>query len=191
MKEIGEGWRPLLEEALRLHAHQPPSRYAQLASVRQDGRPANRTVNFRFFLDPGDRLVFTTDLRSAKITQLKAQPWAELCWYFEETREQFRLSGRVEIVGESQDPELDFARLRTWRERSEASRQSVTWPRPGDPRSGGDEFQRPAPVDPPPHFALLILVPEEVDHLELRPHPHRRTRFVREGDAWKAVEVNP
>lgn len=184
-------WRSLLEEALRLHAHQPPSRYAQFATVRPDGRPANRTINFRFFLDPGDRLVFSADLRSEKVPQLEAQPWAELCWYFEETREQFRLLGRVTVVGESQDPELEAARLRTWRERSEASRQSSTWPPPGRPRAGEDEFQRPVPADPPPYFALLILVPEEVDHLELRPQPHRRTLFRRTGEGWEAVAINP
>ena len=29
---------------------------------------------------------------------IRAQEWAEVCWYFTETREQFRLSGKLAIV---------------------------------------------------------------------------------------------
>ena len=30
---------------------------------------------------------------------VKQNPWAEACWYFPDTREQFRLGGELTIVG--------------------------------------------------------------------------------------------
>src|SRR5262245_34049242 len=96
-------WREALDEALGAHAGEPSARYAQLATVRPDGRPANRTVVVRGLLDPGGRPVVTTDARSAKAGDLAERPWAELCWYFPGTREQFRLLGRVTLVGPDDD----------------------------------------------------------------------------------------
>lgn len=29
------------------------------------------------------------------------QPWGEICWYFTETKEQFRLNGKMELLDES------------------------------------------------------------------------------------------
>jgi hypothetical protein len=26
------------------------------------------------------------------------QPWAEICWYFTETQEQYRLSGKISVI---------------------------------------------------------------------------------------------
>jgi len=28
----------------------------------------------------------------------KKQPWAEICWYFTDTREQYRLSGKISVI---------------------------------------------------------------------------------------------
>ena len=90
-------WRHLLEQAIEQHAHLPQARFVQLATIRRDGRPANRTLAFRGWLEPEECLLFTTDLRSAKVRQLGAWTWAEACWYFTETREQFRLLGQISV----------------------------------------------------------------------------------------------
>src|SRR3712207_1197555 len=90
-------WRRLLDRAVQHHTDLPHARFVQLATIRHDGRPANRTLVFRGWLEPDDRLLFTTDLRSAKVGQLRARPWGEVCWYFVETREQFRILGQIDL----------------------------------------------------------------------------------------------
>ena len=38
--------------------------------------------------------------RTYKVEDIQQHPWSEICWYFPETREQFRLGGNLEVVGE-------------------------------------------------------------------------------------------
>ena len=42
--------------------------------------------------------------------QLQHQAWAELCWYFPESREQFRIAGRLTVVGEDY-PDADLRKV--------------------------------------------------------------------------------
>jgi PPOX class probable FMN-dependent enzyme len=180
-------WRDRLESALR-GADEPEARYVQVATVRPDGRPANRTLVFRCFLDPGDRLVFTTDARSAKAAHLNTNPWAEACWYFASAREQFRVLGRGELLIEAEND----TRARLWSGLSEPSRQSFTWPAPGACRAEAHTFDLPAAAAPPALvFALLVVHPDQVDHVDLKPHPHARTIYRSCGQAWSIEAVNP
>jgi pyridoxamine 5'-phosphate oxidase len=93
-------WRSPLSRALHLNRSLVYARYVQLATVRPDGRPANRTVVFRGFLDSTNQLKFITDIRSAKPEQIAHQSWGEVCWYFPKSREQFRLLGRLVLIDE-------------------------------------------------------------------------------------------
>jgi len=185
------GWRRLLDQAMQHHAHLPEARYVQLATIRPDGRPANRTLVFRDWLESEDRLLFTADLRSAKVSQLGASPWAEVCWYFTETREQFRILGQVSVGTDATRGELAAARARSWQEASDATRQSFTWPPSGQVRAAPAAFEHPPPADPPTHFGILILMPAEVEYLDLRARPHLRHAYRLEGQVWTDVAVNP
>ena len=62
-------WRPSLTLALHLNRRSAQARYVQLATIRDDGRPANRSVVSRGFVDGTDLLIFTTDARSRKVAQ--------------------------------------------------------------------------------------------------------------------------
>ena len=53
----------MLQRALKKNSNCRHSRYLQLATVRPDGRPANRTVVYRGFLAESDVLTFVTDAR--------------------------------------------------------------------------------------------------------------------------------
>lgn len=183
-------WRQLLDNALDRHVNLPASRYTQLATIRPDGRPANRTLNFRDWL-PGDELLFTTDARSDKAKHLAANPWGELCWYFGETREQFRILGRVSLIQSNADADIASLRERVWQASSDASRQTFTWPPPGRPRDSDAAFLDPAPHTPPPYFTLLLVAPEQVDYLDLRPRPFLRALYRRAADGWTSEIVNP
>jgi len=190
-----ELWRPSLSLALHRNRQSPESRFVQLATTRRNGRPAARTVVFRGFLGDSPCLSFATDARSEKVAELNASPWAEACWYFPATREQFRLSGTVRIVGpDSSDLAGRETRERVWREMSEPSRLSYTWPDPGRAREPSQPFPTapPDPGEPLPHYHLLVLEIDEVEHLELVGNPQHRWRYHRDDyGRWGAVEVNP
>lgn len=183
-------WRDTLSAQLDRHAHLPYSRFVSVATVRTDGRPANRTLTFRFFLSDG-RLLFTTDTRTDKVPQLAANPWVEACWYFTDSRMQVRISGLMESVEGGENEELQQARLRTWRERSEESRQSFTWPHAGQMVADADAFAKAAPALPPENFALLVLAPQQVDILDLSPSPHSRIVYTLDGGEWHSAAINP
>ena len=173
MNDSLPAWRELLENALASHTHLPFASFVQIATVRADGRPANRTLTFRFFLC-GNRLLFSADSRTEKISQLENNPWAEACWYFSESRTQFRLLGKMQTVFASDDKELIQARSRTWQERSAESRQSFTWPAAGLPLDSSPAFVHPAPDQAPETFVMLVFSPEQVERLELSCQPHAR-----------------
>lgn len=187
-------WRSPLARALHRNRSKAYSRYPQLATVRPDGRPANRTVVFRDYIADTNALMFVTDIRSAKIEQIAHQPEGELCWYFTETREQFRLGGTLRLVThEHEDPDSVRIRQEAWENLSDNSRQQFAWPQPGQPRSqSGHETTDLSESPPLSTFAVLILEPDAVDHLELRGEPQNRYQYWQQPDqSWKMVEINP
>jgi pyridoxamine 5'-phosphate oxidase len=188
-------WLPSLVLAIYQNRDAPRSRFIQMATVRGDGRPANRTVVFRGFLNRGPRLTFVTDARSEKITELEHAAWSQLCWYFPVTHEQFRISGPVTLVRHDTDqPALHDARRDAWRSLAESVRISFTWPTPGEPRDGSVPFPsaHPDPETPPSHFCLLVLDPHEVDLLEINGSPQNRWIYrLNEAGRWQGAEVNP
>jgi pyridoxamine 5'-phosphate oxidase len=189
-------WRSHLSRALHLNRSQPYSRYLQLATVREDGTPANRTVVFRGFLENTNQLEIITDSRSEKISQIEKRPWGEACWYFTQTREQFRLLGTLIVVDkDSSEETLQRSRQLVWQQLSEAARSQFTWPDPGKNRSEDKlafSVPSPSPDRPLANFCLLLLNPERVDHLELRGNPQNRRQYILDdAQTWNLLEVNP
>jgi hypothetical protein len=62
-------WRSLLSASLDSNFHLKHASYFQLATVKPDGRPANRTVVFRGFMEGTDKLQVTTDSRTHKLRE--------------------------------------------------------------------------------------------------------------------------
>lgn len=188
-------WRSPLARALHRNRSQPHSRYFQLATVQTNGRPANRTVVFRGFLDDTNLLKIITDSRSQKFDQILHQPWAEVCWYFSITREQFRIAGELTLIDANHpDSELQKARQVTWQDLSDNARVQFAWPHPGKPRNNQEALSAPI-LDsdtPPPNFCLLLLDPVQVDHLELRGDPQNRWCYLRDhSHTWSMTAINP
>ncbi|MFB2833682.1 Npun_F5749 family FMN-dependent PPOX-type flavoprotein [Floridanema evergladense] len=188
-------WRSHLTHALQRNRSLIYSHYVQLATVRENNRPANRTVVFRGFLENTNQLKFITDSRSPKVEQIDYQPWGEICWYFANTREQFRISGKLILVKNNDaDLELQKARTIAWQELSDASRVQFTWPETGKLRAEATAFQapQPNPNEPLDNFYLLLLEPDFVDHLELRGEPQNRSLYKIDNEGnWFKEEVNP
>lgn len=194
MTESTPSWQALLDTAQHNNL-QPHNRFAQLATVQcgSEPRPAVRTVTVRFFMDDG-RLLITSDMRNEKVMELAANPACELCWYFTESREQFRLSGRAQVIDAAQaglEAKLDGALQRTWSERSVKSQQSITWPQPKRHLESIERFELPAPSKPPVQMALILIDVGSVDYLDLTSNPHQRVLFTKLGGQWMPRAVNP
>ena len=151
------------------------------------------------------------------MVDLGACPWAEVAWYFPDTREQYRLLGQVTVISIDgpEDEKLQRARTAAWRAMSDGGRQQFLWPHPGLPRdvdgegegeggSSGAEadtalFNPPAPSKDDPvadAFCLCVVEVQEVDLLCLK--SNRRRAFRREGGegegaqgGWTETAVNP
>ncbi|XP_009789044.1 pyridoxine/pyridoxamine 5'-phosphate oxidase 2 [Nicotiana tabacum] len=164
-------WKQLLLKSLSSNSHLKHSTYFQLATVGSNGRPSNRTVVFRGFQDGTNKIQINTDSRSRKIEELKHCPFAEVCWYFTETWEQFRIHGRVDMIDASNsDPDKLKQREAAWFAGSVRSRLQYLGLTPGipslDEQPSHDSLDPSAgPVDA---FCLLILDPEKVDYLNLK-----------------------
>ncbi|MGF1496072.1 MAG: Npun_F5749 family FMN-dependent PPOX-type flavoprotein [Elainellaceae cyanobacterium] len=188
-------WRTPLSRAIHRNRSVAFARYFQLATVRSDGHPANRTVVFRGFRDDSNQLETVTDSRSQKFDQILNHPWGEVCWYFPDTREQFRLEGRLTLVqADCPEAELRQERQQVWRNLSDSTRSQFTWPHPGKPRADAADFdiEPPDPEQPLPNFCLLLLDPIRVDHLELRGEPQNRYLYYQDQQGqWQEQAVNP
>ncbi|MCT7950450.1 pyridoxamine 5'-phosphate oxidase family protein [Ancylothrix sp. C2] len=188
-------WRTFLARALHRNRSLVNARYCQLATVRAEKMPANRTVVFRGFLGETNTLKIVTDARSEKAGQIESHPWGEICWYFPKTREQFRLFGELILVGENHgDEDLQKARQIAWQELSDGARVQFAWPEPGKTRASFEAFSPALPdaVEPLGHFCLLLLEPTKVEHLELRGEPQNRRIYELDGEKlWREEEVNP
>ncbi len=189
-------WRSLLSSAIHRNRSKPHSRYFQLATVTPEGYPANRTVVFRGFLDDEqNRLKTITDSRSTKIQDIEYQSLAEVCWYFTKTREQFRITGSLQLVTVTDaDDSLQQARKTTWQNLSDSARSQFAWPNPAQPAADKSAFE----IDPPDadtpldNFCLLLLTPKKIDHLQLRSNPQQRCWYILPSDqTWITQQVNP
>jgi len=113
----------------------------------------------------------------------------ELCWLFRKAREQFRLRGIAQVLGESDAPET---MLDHWQRLTPGGRSVWAWPHPGQPfEPGGPWPQEVADgASPPPHLVLIRIKILRVEQLDLKPHPHRRLCWDR-GDGWVERRLNP
>jgi pyridoxamine 5'-phosphate oxidase len=189
-------WRSPLSSAIHHNRSQPHSRYFQLATVNSVGHPTNRTVVFRGFLDDQqNQLKIITDIRSAKIQDIDHQPLAEACWYFTKTREQFRLSGLLQLItAQESNPDLQIARKMTWHNLSVPGRSQFSWPTPAQPVADEAAFEVELYDTANPHdnFCLLLLTPRRIDHLQLRSDPQQRCLYdLQDDQTWTIQAVNP
>ncbi|MDY6782435.1 MAG: pyridoxamine 5'-phosphate oxidase family protein [Cyanobacteriota bacterium] len=156
-------WRSAVARSLHLNRAKPHARYFQLATVTDTGEPRNRTVVFRGFVEKTNKIKIITDIRSEKVGQIQHKPRGEICWYFTQTREQFRLDGQLILIEDTHpEPQWQQERSQTWAVLSEAARLQFV-------SSDSEEI-----AHPPSNFCLLLLDPERVYHLQLRVTPHER-----------------
>jgi len=189
-------WRSPIARALHRNRSLAYARYVQLATVDASHRPENRTMVFRGWLDPLSQLKFVTDIRSTKAMNLLAgaSDWAEVCWYFPKTREQFRLSGTLTLIAADATTSHHKARQEAWQQMSDAGRVQFAWETPGADRSEDPVAlnpPQPDPNQPLDTFCLLLLEAVAVTHLELRGEPQSCYLYELLDGEWQTRSINP
>ncbi|CAL5400863.1 unnamed protein product [Camellia sinensis] len=191
-------WKQLLLNALDSNSALKHSSFFQLATIGSNGRPSNRTVVFRGFEENSDKMRINTDCRTHKIDDLKHCPFAEICWYFTDSWEQFRINGRIDVVdGLCLDPLKLQQREKAWFASSVKSRLQYLGPNPGLP-SLGEQSSSESSLDPSAGpvdaFCLLVLDPDQVDYLNLKIN-ERLTFSSRQNingeKFWSSERINP
>ena len=196
-------WATAIKTCLDKTAADPASRYAQLATVDTLGKPHLRNLVIRGCL--GELTIastspnaidfwMVTDQRSSKFHELISQPEVEVCWYFADPREQFRLTGLISMDMVSDSP----TRLKAWQSISTQAKVGFYWPKPLEKRDpfneksfqvGQDEMES---ANPPESFVVLTLHVTKVDHLILRGDPQNRyIHNFHPVHGWNQMEVNP
>jgi PPOX class probable FMN-dependent enzyme len=154
---------------------------AVLATVSPEAEPAARCVICRG-VKPDGRLTFVTDLRSDKIDHLRNQPAAEAVFWLPTQKLQWRIAGDARIITGH------LAAAGEWATLSEATRQTFFGPPPGEPY---EPFEIEADLaTPPPTFAILELIPDRVESLDLSTTPHTRLSYCRH-QKWTEHRINP
>lgn len=191
-------WKQLLLNSLQSNSHLKHSTYFQLATIGPNGRPSNRTVVFRGFEDDSDKIQINTDIRTRKVEELKHSPYAEMCWYFTYSWEQFRINGRVDTIDASNpDPVKLQQREKTWFESSLRSRLQYLGPTPGLPSLAEETSNTPhldPSVGPVDEFCLLVVDPHQVDYLNLKSSDRLTFTSTTNSDGvklWNSEKINP
>ncbi|XP_078154377.1 pyridoxamine 5'-phosphate oxidase family protein [Carex rostrata] len=195
---VSPPWKALLLKALDSNSHLKHSSFFQLATVGTSGRPSNRTVVFRGFEEGSDKIQINTDTRSNKIEELKHFPFSEICWYFSDSWEQFRINGKIDIIDSSNpDPAKLQQREKAWFASSTKSRMQYLGPSPGFPIISEEtvkETRLEPSVGPVAAFCLLVLDPDQVDYLNLKSNERMAFTSSLTGDGskiWNFEKINP
>ncbi|KIM47427.1 hypothetical protein M413DRAFT_439096 [Hebeloma cylindrosporum] len=97
-------WKKAIESAISQYKNQTVIQIATIDSTRPEGPiPRVRSHIFRAFLDSPVNpalplLLSSTDIRTPKVKQLTAKPQAEVVWWIEGTKQQFRIIANIHIV---------------------------------------------------------------------------------------------
>ncbi len=182
---MSRSWVDALRTALEAEFGKQ-ARIAALATVDSSHRPHVRSVVCRHLHDDGSLWV-TSDRRTDKNEQARAQPFGEIAFWLPSRREQFRLSGPLAVLSTGD------LRSQAWLALSDTARALFFWDEPGAPKLG-DDLEAPGLVSSsvpiPDSFELLVLQPDLAEFLDLKTHPHRRLRW-RVENRWTGEEINP
>jgi len=159
---------------------------AALATASADGRPSLRMVLLKAADERG--FTFYTSYTSRKGRELEENPHAALL--FHRSGRQVRVEGPIERVAPGESDAYWATRTPASRRSAAASRQSE----PIDSRAALEAAAAAQPEEPPrpAWWGGYRLVPARYEFWEHRDDRlHDRHLFVRDGDSWRVVRLQP
>jgi PPOX class probable FMN-dependent enzyme len=211
-------WREAIEVSIAKSRKIRGGNYVQLSTIDYEtNEPRCRTVVFRGFqpLEPHSNMdshsaatakkpcvmKMITDSRSSKVKELISSSVSELVWWFSQSSEQYRIRGRIQLVGEdTEDDYLRQARKEQWGNLSDSAREQFYWTTPGIlyqeqtsieiPKGGRDDFTG-SVLPPPKEFLLMLLHPSHVDYLRLSDNYRQIDELDIDSELWNAKRVTP
>lgn len=163
-----------------VHDRHAPARHPTLATVTPEGRPEARTVVLRAADKAAGTLDIHTDLRSAKVRDLRVTPFAALHVWDTSAHLQLRLEAQVTLLTGP-----DVAAI--WAGIPTASRLTYgSTPAPGQPIAHALDYTKTSDAT---SIVVLRLQISTVDALHLGPN-HRRARFDRQNE-WSGAWLAP
>lgn len=167
---------------------------AALATVSGDGQPNVRMVLVKQVDAAG--FIFFTNSRSAKGSELTANPKAALCFHWKSLQRQIRVRGAVEKVADSLSDDYFNSRHPISRRGAIASQQSTPLASRAtlDAQMNAMAAEHPddASIPRPPHWYGFRIVPAEIEFWQQGDNRlHDRFLFKRLKDGWDVERLYP
>lgn len=185
-------FRLWFEEAVGVGLPEPNA--MTLATATREGRPSARTVLLRGF--DGAGFVFFTNYNSRKGSELAANPWAALLFFWVELERQIRIEGSVTQVSARESDDYFTSRPTGSRIGAWASNQSEVIAGRNVLERQVEEWTARHPsgdVPRPPHWGGYRVQPETVEFWQGRPSRlHDRIRYRRsKTEDWIIERLSP
>ncbi len=164
-----------------------------LATATLDGKPSARVVLLKGFDENG--FVFYTNLESRKAKELRANPFAALCFYWELIHYQVRVEGPVELVSEDEANSYFASRPRgsqigAWTSKQSAvltkMRTLMFWFLKYQKEFLGKEVPRPS------FWSGFRLIPQSIEFWQRQENRlHVRELYTKDGHNWLISTLYP
>ena len=178
-------WKTVIHELKRaLNDKNHPFRFVVLGST--DGVEVSQRYVVMRDLDEDLNVYAFTDNRTLKVAQFKKNPNCSLLFYDPENRLQIRINGVVELH--------QHAGLKDhyWKDvKGEATKAYISLKAPGDPIKEWDEAYHWDPNLESKHFAVMKVIPAQIEVLQLNKLEHLRIRFSKLNYEWVGQRLIP
>jgi pyridoxamine 5'-phosphate oxidase len=175
------------------HSPLKEPRAMTLATATKDGRVTTRTVLLKDVTKDG--LVFFTNFNSRKGNQIKTNPQASVCFYWDPLGRQVMADGRLEEVSAGEADEYWATRPRESQIGAWASQQSEPLPSWDKLMREVAEFEKRfanQDVPRPPHWSGYRLIPERIEFWESgEARLHERVVYEKISGAWEVKRLYP
>ena len=163
-----------------------PFTVLQLATSGLDGAPKVRSVILRSADAERGAVSFFTDVRSAKIEEMRHEPRVSLVGYDADAGFQIRLEGKATIDAEGPEKAVAWAACRSH------TRALFRHPLPsGTPINAPAEAAPADDVDGERHFAVIVVSIVRIGWLDISRPLHVHALFQRDGCDWRGGWVSP
>ena len=181
----------LFEKMQKTDVQEPAA--VTLATATSDGKPSARVVLLKGFYENG--FVFYTNLESRKAKELRANPFAALCFYWEPIQYQVRVEGPVERVSVNEADSYFASRARGSQIGAWASKQSSPLKNLEELDSRFKKYEKDfedKPIPCPPFWSGFRLAPQRIEFWQRQENRlHVRELFTKDKHNWLISTLYP